>query len=95
MAQTVFGVVVGKVIVVVAIAASVMTGTGLFQMKTLLMIFLILVLSSWASPPHGHAYDNYGAIAYSKSSDKWGTAYNYSSRADAERSARGQCGRGE
>ena len=36
--------------------------------------------------------DMYGAISYSKSSDRCGTAYNYRSRAEAESKAMSECG---
>jgi len=36
--------------------------------------------------------DNYGAIAYDKNTGRWGYAYNYSSRGEAERVAVSRCG---
>ena len=45
----------------------------------------------WLFPTEANA-DNYGAIAYSSSSGRYGYSYDWGSRADAENYARSQCG---
>lgn len=67
----------------------------------LLAIFLIAEITplcikvektnSFLGPAHAWA-DMYGAIAYSSSSDRRGTSYNYRSRSQAESAALSECG---
>jgi hypothetical protein len=56
------------------------------------IMVLCVVLTAFGSV---QADDNYGAIAYSESTGNWGYSYDYGSRAQAENSALGRCGRGD
>jgi hypothetical protein len=59
------------------------------------LVFLTSLFASFYCPVEGAAYDNYGAIAYSKNTGAWGTSYNFSTRSAAESHALRRCGRGD
>lgn len=66
------------------------TGTvaGHCRTGTALLGLFVLAL---VSPMAGVAWDNYGAIAHSRSSGAWGYSYDYPSRSVAENRAMAEC----
>lgn len=62
--------------------------------RFLLIVFLVVCLVSVASPPARSAAqrDNWGAIAYSTSTGRWGLVYNYPTQAKAVNAAVVRCG---
>jgi hypothetical protein len=66
-----------------------------FTMFAVVSIVAIGQIALWLLPAGAQARDNYGAIAYSFSTGRYGYSYDWPSRAEAENYARSQCGIGD
>jgi hypothetical protein len=69
---------------------------GMIMKRVLTQLILALVVLSLAAliaPPAAHAWDKYGAIAYSRSSGNYGYSIDHRSRGAAESRALDECGR--
>ena len=60
-----------------------------------LSVVAIGQVALWLFPAEAQAQDNYGAIAYSSSTGRYGYSYDFGSRAEAENYAISKCGRSD
>lgn len=61
-------------------------------MKSVAIVLLVGIFLILPASAHRNNHDKYGAIAYDEATGRWGTAYNYSSRSEAEEAAVRKCG---
>jgi hypothetical protein len=66
-----------------------------FTIITVVSLVAIGQIALWLFPAEAQAQDNYGAIAYSSSTGRYGHSYDFGSRAEAEDYAISQCGRSD
>ena len=66
-----------------------------FTIFAVVSVVAISQIALWLFPAVVHAQDNYGAIAYSSSSGRYGYSYDFGSRAEAENYAISKCGRSD
>jgi len=66
-----------------------------FTIFAVVSVVAIGQVALWLFPAVVQAQDNYGAIAYSSSTGRYGYSYDWGSRAEAEDYARSQCGRSD
>ena len=69
-----------------------MRTTVRFTMFAVASIVAIGQIAVWLLPAEAQAWDNYGAIAYSSSTGRYGYSHDFGSRAEAENYAVSQCG---
>ena len=66
-----------------------------FTIFAVVSVVAIGQVALWLFPVEAQAQDNYGAIAYSSSTGRYGYSYDFGSRAEAENYAISKCGRGD
>jgi hypothetical protein len=66
-----------------------------FTIFAVVSVVAIGQVALWLFPAVAHAQDNYGAIAYSSSTGRYGYSYDFGSQAEAENYAISKCGRSD